>query len=401
VTTVVVVVVQGPPAINGIRQRRQRRQRRARRARWMLTRPLSAAAAVVTLGWLVGGSAAYAGHTHGSGGSGLDARYYRCLVTTIEPRVPGLDLTVPDDGELVTLDNRTGLPVEVRGYSGEPYLRVGPDGVSENEVSMSSRLNRGLGSTAQPLPAVAAEPWRTPPSWRRTTAGTQVSWPDFRVRMTTPLRPPLVAHDPGRPQRVFDWTIPLTVGGRPVLVRGEVRWTGQSPATDPTVPAVELTGFLGLVGFAGLRLVRRRRRDRDSERELLAAGTTSRAAAVGLVVVALLGQPVAAPSPTPHHKGSCEVVVGVTPLNGGYLGTVLVYNRDRTMAPWRVWFDLPDDVVLAGWNAAFARDGRTVIADAPGWDPVLRPGGQVSIGFVATGRVSPPPSVILNDITCA
>ena len=71
------------------------------------------------------------------------------------------------------------------------------------------------------------------------------------------------------------------------------------------------------------------------------------------------------------------------------------------MSPWRLTFELPPEVtVLAGWNAGLARDGRTVIAESPAWQPTLHPGDQISIGFVAVGPAVLPRTVILNDVEC-
>jgi hypothetical protein len=369
---------------------------------------LAGAFAVVlaVLGWAGGAAPARAEHGHG-GGSGTDVAYYRSEVTAVEPRVAGLDVTVLPDGSLVTVANRTGRTVTVLGYAGEPYLRCGPGGVERNVVSVSALLNDAGPQTR--LPASVAPAWRQLPSWRHAADGPVVTWRDYRVRMTTERRPPSIGHDPARAGTAFDWAIPITVDGSPALVRGRVSWTGQSLAASPMLPPLMLGGFLALLTSATVITVRRRRAQLRLPAEPLP--TMSGVAALLVAVPALAGLPAApsqdprpgpAPAPSaPHHSGSCELAVGTQPLNGGYLATVLVFNRDRTMRPWRVSFELPEEVtVLAGWGAGIGRDGRTVIAEAPPWQQLMRPGDQVSIGLVATGPPARPGTVILNDIAC-
>ena len=104
------------------------RRRRLRRA------SLVAGLALALVGMTAGPAAAHAI------GTGTEASNYRTVVRAIDQGTPGLAVrAVP--GGLLELINR-GPEVLVLGYRLEPYLRVGPDGVFENQRSPSTYTNR-------------------------------------------------------------------------------------------------------------------------------------------------------------------------------------------------------------------------------------------------------------------
>jgi hypothetical protein len=180
------------------------------------------------------------------GGEAPNGADYRTRVTGLGPARPGLTVRVVEAGAQLELVNRTGRPVEVIGYTGEPYLRVGPDGVYENLRSPATYLNRTLTGEVT-LPA-AADP-AAPPDWRRVDDGPVVRWHDRRVRWQEDAPPPSVRADPTREQRVRDWVVPLRDGAEPVEIRGTLDWV---PPPDPYPWWVAAAlGFLA-VGAAGL-----------------------------------------------------------------------------------------------------------------------------------------------------
>ncbi|WP_328822333.1 hypothetical protein [Micromonospora rubida] len=219
---------------------------------------LVAAAALVAV---LGAAAPAAAH----GGEAPDGTDYRAETIGIAPARPGLTVRVVEAGARLELVNHTGRPVEVIGYSGEPYLRVGPDGVFENSRSPATYLNRTLSGDAT-LPA-QADP-AAAPDWRRIDDGPAARWHDRRIRWQEPEPPARVRADPTREQRVLDWAVPLRDGAEPVEVRGTLDWV---PPPDPYPWWVAATlGFLAL-GAAGL----------------LAAGTGAAARALAGVGAAL------------------------------------------------------------------------------------------------------------------
>jgi hypothetical protein len=74
---------------------------------------------------------------HGGGG----ARGFTSTVTSIQPAMPGIDVSILDSDDRVALRNRTGETIVVPGYDGEPYLRFTPDAVYRNERSPATYLN--------------------------------------------------------------------------------------------------------------------------------------------------------------------------------------------------------------------------------------------------------------------
>jgi len=151
---------------------------------------------------------------------------YRSRVTGVTPALPGLRARVVEGGARLELENRTGRPIQVLGYAGEPYLEIRPDGVYENTASPATYLNRTLeGETPPP----GADP-TAPPSWRRVGTEPVVRWHDQRARWLEDRPPPRVAAAPDRPQRVRDWVIPLRDGTTPLELRGTLDWV---PPPDP------------------------------------------------------------------------------------------------------------------------------------------------------------------------
>jgi predicted carbohydrate-binding protein with CBM5 and CBM33 domain len=110
------------------------------------------------------------------------------------------------------------------------------------------------------------------------------------------------------------------------------------------------------------------------------------------------------PTPTPAPLPTCTATVAITNTwQGGYQGSVTVKNTGSvTVVPWLVSWNVPTGVSLvSGWNATVTQDGSKFLAAAPSWNHSLKAGDSVSIGFVASGSASPPPSgVTLNGATC-
>ncbi|MET8365762.1 hypothetical protein ABZU53_19585 [Micromonospora sp. NPDC005194] len=180
------------------------------------------------------------------GADAPDGSDYRTRVTGVTPARPGLTVRVIEAGARLELTNRTGRAIEVIGYSGEPYLRIGPDGVYENSRSPATYLNRTLaGDTALPADADPA----APPSWRRVDDGATVRWHDQRARWQESAPPDAARVAPEREHRVRDWTIPLRDGADPAQIAGTLDWV--PPPDAYTWWAVTIVGLLA-VGALGL-----------------------------------------------------------------------------------------------------------------------------------------------------
>ncbi|MEU4527925.1 hypothetical protein AB0F49_06815 [Micromonospora ureilytica] len=180
------------------------------------------------------------------GADAPDGTDYRTRTTGVAPARPGLEVRVVEAGARLELTNNSGRAIEVIGYSGEPYLRVGPDGVFENSRSPATYLNRTItGDTALPAEADPA----AAPSWRRIADGTTARWHDQRALWQESAPPPAVRAAPDREHRVRDWTIPLRDGTDPVVIGGTLDWV--PPPDAYTWWAVTIVGLLA-VGALGL-----------------------------------------------------------------------------------------------------------------------------------------------------
>ncbi|MDG4808178.1 hypothetical protein O7634_15590 [Micromonospora sp. WMMD1120] len=198
-------------------------------------------AATVCVATLLGAAPAAA---HGA--DAPDATDYRTRTSGVTPARPGLAVRVVEAGARLELTNNTGRAVEVIGYSGEPYLRVGPNGVFENRNSPATYLNRTItGDTALPAEADPA----APPSWQRVADGTTARWHDRRALWQESTPPAAVRADPEREHRVRDWTVPLRDGADPVAIVGTLDWV--PPPDAYTWWAVSIVGLLA-VGALGL-----------------------------------------------------------------------------------------------------------------------------------------------------
>ncbi len=111
-----------------------------------------------------------------------------------------------------------------------------------------------------------------------------------------------------------------------------------------------------------------------------------------------------APTPTPTPPPTCTATVTInSSWPGGYQASVTVKNTStQALHPWLISWTVPSGVTLvSGWNATVTQDGNKILAAAPDWNRTLSAGGTVSIGFVANGSSSPPPSgVVLNSGVC-
>ncbi|WP_051684003.1 hypothetical protein [Blastococcus sp. URHD0036] len=175
-------------------------------------------------------------------GSDFDGR-----VTSVTPEVPGVTVRVLQFGDEFEVVNTTGTEVAVPGYSDEPYLRIGPDGVWRNSRSPATYLNLDRYGRADIPDSVDVD---AEPEWVQVSTEPRYVWHDHRTHwMSEGQLPPAVAADPDREHLVADWVVPMTHGGTTVEVAGELTW---APPPSPWVvwPAHLAVVALGLA--AGL-----------------------------------------------------------------------------------------------------------------------------------------------------
>jgi hypothetical protein len=172
---------------------------------------------------------------------------YASRILSVTPAIAGLRVEVRDLGNRIEVRNTTRHDVTVLGYSGEPYLRVGPNGVYENRRSPSVFLNRTATIVADAPPGYSAT---AAPVWRRLSGAHVVLWHDHRVHWMGTSEPPVVAQSPGRTHLVSDWFVTLQYQGQTVRVSGDLRWVPGPSAAPRLALALLVALVIAAVGFA-------------------------------------------------------------------------------------------------------------------------------------------------------
>lgn len=165
---------------------------------------------------------------------------YESTITAVTPAVEGVDVSVVGGDSFLRVEVDPGIEVVVLGYQQEPYLRIRPDGVvEENQRSPATYLNQdryGAGT-----PPAGADP-ELPPNWRRIGTGGTWSWHDHRAHWMSP-DPPADAQ-PG--DEIQSSTVPLLVDGTEVTVAVSTTWL-HAPSRLPLVVGAVAGGVLVLV----------------------------------------------------------------------------------------------------------------------------------------------------------
>ena len=179
---------------------------------------------------------------------------YRSLVGGVTPPVPGVKLQVLNFDDRLQLDNRTGQTVTVEGYQKEPYARLLKDGTVEvNRNSPAYYLNNDRTSTGR-VPA-NAKPGATP-DWQIVDRAGSFQWHDHRIHWMSTITPKQVT-DKTKRTKVFDWKVPLQVGGTDGAVNGTLFWAGTGGGAP--VGAYAGLAVIALLGLGAVLVVRRRR----------------------------------------------------------------------------------------------------------------------------------------------
>jgi hypothetical protein len=183
---------------------------------------------------------------------------YREEIRPLKPPVQGVDLRSEGGDQFLLLTNRSDQAVTVIGYDGDPYLRFLPSReVDVNLRSPSKYLNEDrfgtLNVPQSARPGVA-------PKWQRVSGNGSYKWFDHRIHWMERTRPPQVK-DPNKKTKVFDWEVPLKVGGRTVSAAGTLNWIPDSSSSGISAAAIAgiAAGALLLLALGGWLATRRRR----------------------------------------------------------------------------------------------------------------------------------------------
>jgi hypothetical protein len=179
--------------------------------------------------------AAMASPAAAHGTAEVPAGDYSTEVSAVAPPVEGLHARAVDEGVAIELRNESSHEVTVLGYDGEPYLRVGPDGVFRNERSPATFWNTQANRNTTELPPPSYDATKAP-TWHRISDGTVARWRDHRAHYVG-------GSSGGAARVVLAWTIPLRDGDRDISIAGTVRYL------PPPSPAPYLL-FAALLAFA-------------------------------------------------------------------------------------------------------------------------------------------------------
>ncbi|HVP01623.1 MAG TPA: hypothetical protein VMT10_03555 [Solirubrobacteraceae bacterium] len=206
-----------------------------------------AAPLVAVVALLIGAPAALA---HGGNPN------YRSVFTGVTPHAfPGVQVQVLGYDQNYQVTNKSGKLVVIKGYQNEPYARLLPDGTVEvNHNSPAFYLNADRYATAT-VPSYAKA--SAPPDWRVIDRTGQFIWHDHRMHWMSTSRPPAVK-DAKKKTKIFDYAIPISVGGTAGAIHGTLWWVGPAGG-GLTTGAIAAFLALAVAGVALVVVVRRRR----------------------------------------------------------------------------------------------------------------------------------------------
>jgi hypothetical protein len=176
-------------------------------------------------------------------------------ITSVTPAVEGVTVTVLNRDDRLLLRNASGRDVLVKGYSREPYARIDADGgVWVNIDSEAFHINAERDGK---VPVPDGVDSKGEPRWERLDNSGRFEWHDHRMHWMAESDPPMVK-DKGVRTKVYDWVVPLEVGGRRGAIAGTLFWT---PTPSSSLPVGAVFAFAGLVIAlcVGVIAVRRRR----------------------------------------------------------------------------------------------------------------------------------------------
>jgi hypothetical protein len=148
--------------------------------------------------------------------------YWMPAVLTPHEIAPRVEVTIiPGVVPAVTIENDGHEPVTVIGGRGEPFLRIGADGIFANAISPTWMQSGRAPQTTSPI-ALSKDP--TAVRWTKISSGSRYSWLEWRARCP----------DDRPEQDPMKWEIPLLIGGKSIPVSGETRWItiGSKPTLE-------------------------------------------------------------------------------------------------------------------------------------------------------------------------
>jgi hypothetical protein len=185
---------------------------------------------------------------------------FSSVVREVTPAAPGVEARMLGGDDRLQIRNPGHHTIVVKGYDGEPYARLLPDGSAQVNVrSPATYLNQDrYGKVSVPARADAA----AAPVWRPYTRTGALEWHDHRAHWMGSGTPPQVTDTTVR-TRVFDYRVPIAIDGRPGAIEGTLYWVGRGGGGVPVWVWVGIgAAVVVLLAACALAAVRARRRRR-------------------------------------------------------------------------------------------------------------------------------------------
>lgn len=145
--------------------------------------------------------------------------YWMPAIEAASEIAPQVDVAIiPGVVPAVTVENRGQAPVTVIGARGEPFLRIGPDGVFANATSPTWLQSGRAPQTASPVSFSNDQTVR----WTKISPGSRYTWLEWRARCS----------DDRHTRTPKRWEIPLLIGAKPFVLKGETGWVSIAPPAD-------------------------------------------------------------------------------------------------------------------------------------------------------------------------
>jgi hypothetical protein len=172
----------------------------------------------------------------------------------LQPATEGVRLEMLRRDDAIELENRSNEDIVVMGYEGdEPYVRLKADGTVEvNTNSKAYYLNEDRFGTVEVPKTLPSEP-----AWKKLSGSHRFEWHDHRAHYMGKGTPSQVK-DPDARTKVFDWEIPVQVGGSRAAITGTLFWTPRGGGGAPTGAIIAGAAIVILLSIMVV-VVRRRR----------------------------------------------------------------------------------------------------------------------------------------------
>jgi hypothetical protein len=155
--------------------------------------------------------------------------YWMPAMLTPHEIAPQVEVAIiPGVVPAVTIANGGHEPVTVIGSRGEPFLRIGSDGVFANAISPTWMQSGRAPQTTSPI-ALSSDSRAV--RWTKISSGSRYTWLEWRARCA----------DDRVEKTTMKWEIPLLIGRKPIPVLGETKWVTIAPRTaDKTLANARL-----------------------------------------------------------------------------------------------------------------------------------------------------------------